>query len=169
MSEPACTASPSADVFALARSRDRVEGSIEIAQMDRLAPLLASTEGRIAWCLTGEADSSGRPAAMLALSGRVTLKCDRCGLDVELPIESESRFWFVRTEEELNRVPIDDSETEPLLGSREFAIAPLVEDELIMALPISPRHPQCRAEDEDAAAPQGHRPLADLAALRSRH
>lgn len=137
--------------------------------MDRLAPLLASTAGRIRWQLTGEVDSLGRPAAILALQGAVVLKCDRCGLDVPLPIASESRFWFVHTEEELNRAPIDESETEPLLGSAAFPIAPLVEDELILGLPISPRHQQCAAADGQAARPEPHGQLAALAALRPRH
>jgi uncharacterized protein len=42
-------------------------------------------------------------------------------------------------------LPIDDAPDEPLLGSRRFDVAALVEEQAILALPISPRHAACTA------------------------
>jgi uncharacterized protein len=69
----------------------------------------------------------------------------------------------------LNAQPIVVDESEPLLGSRNFAPAQLVEDEVILALPISPRHTHCRMEEKSVASPEKHRALAALAALKFRH
>lgn len=169
MTEPVGEVAPTIDVFALARTHGQLEGRVELARLPRLAPMLASTDGAIDWRLTGESDARGRPTARLALRGTLVVKCDRCGLSLELPTDSESSFWFVATEEELNAQPIEVGTAEPLLGSRHFSVAQLVEDELILAVPISPRHLGCRAPDEPELDSDRHRPLALLAALKSRH
>ncbi len=169
MAEPLQEPAPAIDVFALARDHGHVEGRIELARLTRLAPMLASTGGAIGWRLSGEIDARGRPAATIVLRGKLAVRCHRCSLDVDLPIEFASTFWFVRTEEELNAQPIEVDAPEPLLGSRHFPLAQLIEDELILALPISPRHPHCLAVENPETAADRHRPLAALAALKSRH
>lgn len=167
--QPTSDAPPVIDVFALARSGARLEGRIALAALERLAPMLASAEGDAGWKLAFETDARGRPAATLFLRGVLELKCDICGQNLALPIESESRFWFVATEEELNAQPIEADDGEPLLGSGRFAVAQLVEDELILALPISPRHERCQAATESAGEAERQRPFTVLASLRSRH
>jgi len=157
------------DMFALAQSQDRVEGHTRLAAMDRLAPLLAGTHGELAWEVVGSTDFRGRPAAVVRVHGTVLVNCDRCGLRLELPIETDSRFWFVQSEEELNEQPIDVDDSEPLLGSRHFVVEDLIEDEVILALPISPRHPHCAISNEPAKEPDHRRPFAALARLKSRH
>jgi uncharacterized protein len=169
MTEPVAELAPTIDVFALARAHGHLEGRIELALLTRLAPMLASTQGVIDWRLAVETDARGRPAATLALHGTLAVKCDRCGLNLELPTDSESSFWFVATEDELNAQPIEVGEREPLLGSRHFSVAQLVEDELILAVPLSPRHLHCSVAEEPETASGRHRPLAALAALKSRH
>jgi len=62
---------------------------------------------------------------------------------VLLPIDERARFFFVTDEAELGRLPIDDAPDEPLLGSAQFDLAALIEDQVILALPISPRHEGC--------------------------
>ena len=169
MSEHVPDPEPMVDVFAHARTRGLLEGHIDLARMQRLVPLLASSAGEIGWRLSGTIDARGRPAAALSLRGAIVVTCDRCGLKLELPIEFESRFWFAASEAELNAQPIEVGDSEPLLGSRHFSVAQLIEDELILAVPISPRHLHCRAAQEPALDSGRHRPLAPLVALRSRH
>ncbi len=169
MTEPVVEPAPTIDVFALARAHGHIEGHIELARLARLAPLLAASGGAIDWRLTGAIDSRGRPAATLELHGTLVVKCDRCGLNLDLPIDSESSLWFVTSERELNAQPIEVGESEALLGSRHFSVAQLVEDELILAVPISPRHLHCRVAEESETELERYRPLAALAALKSRH
>ena len=133
---------PTVDVFALARSGRYEEGSIAVELLKRLTPLLATPTGTVQWRLQGMIDALGRPAATLSLRADLTVNCDKCALPLALPFEITEHYWFVRSEEELQRLPIDTEEEEPLVGSSTFQIVNLVEDELILALPISPRHPQ---------------------------
>ena len=79
----------------------------------------------------------------------------------------------MRTEQELARIPDDESEDEPLLGSERFDLHELLEDEAILALPISPRHADCAAPapaapDAGAEATGRPHPFASLASLKSR-
>ena len=160
----------SADVWDLARRCSIVQGEVAAADLPRLAEQLADAAGALRFRLTGLTDDLGRPAGRLELDGAVRVICDRCGEALEVPIAERAQFYFVATEEELDRLPIDDAPAEPLLGSPRFDLAALVEEQAILALPISPRHVECALPADAAAgpAPEGetHRPFEKLAVLR---
>lgn len=161
------------DVWDLARRGGARRGRLALADASRLAESLLDRHGAIDFGLHGSIDRRGRPAARLELHGTVTLRCDRCGRPVEVPIDETADFFFVADEAELGRLPIDESPDEPLLGSTRFDLAALVEDQVILSLPLSPRHRDCVAveatDDDGAAEPaETHRPFATLARLTGR-
>lgn len=161
------------DVFELARTAGRVEGLLPVAQMARLTPSLVRTEGELAFEMRGYLDPRGRPAAALSFRGAPLMTCDRCGAPVTCQLAGSARFYFVRSEQELARIPVDESEDEPLLGSERFDLYELLEDEAILALPISPRHADCSlpaqaAPDTGMDAADRPHPFASLAQLKSR-
>ncbi|HEX7155671.1 MAG TPA: DUF177 domain-containing protein, partial [Burkholderiaceae bacterium] len=97
-------------------------------------------------------------------------RCDRCGGDHPWTLDERRGFFFVRSERELNALPIEVDGDEALLGSAAFDLDDLVEDEAILLVPISPRHPQCApaaGPPQDAAEPDRQRPFAALAKLRN--
>jgi uncharacterized protein len=158
------------DVWELSRRRGSIEGALALDSAPRLAGQLADAVGALRYRLSGLVDELGRPAAVLELQGRVRARCDRCGGPVEVPIDERAQFFFVTNEEELGTLPIDESPEEPLLGSRRFNCAALVEEQAILALPISPRHDHCAAPSPvDADHQRGvetHRPFEALASLK---
>jgi uncharacterized protein len=156
------------DVFELARDAGRVEGQLEAAELPRLSDLLAPPMGSIHFDFEGRIDDKGRSAADLRLEGSLGLKCDRCGTRLEWPLDESSGFFFVDDERELTALPITAEGDEPLLGSRQFDLQDLVEEQTILALPISPRHPSCETAAPGAEEPEqaASRPFAALAALK---
>jgi len=158
------------DVWALAQKGGRAQGELALRQLPRLAAELVDTEGSLQYRLEGLIDDRGRAAARFEVDGVVNVRCDRCGESVQLPIHEGAQFFFVADEDELAGLPIDESPQEPLLGSDRFDLAALVEDQVILALPISPRHDHCSgpgAGAEDARGPaETRRPFAVLAALK---
>ena len=158
------------DVWELSRRQGSVEGELALADAPRLAGQLADVDGALRYRMSGMVDGLGRPAARLRVQGRMRARCDRCGGSVEVPMDEEAQFFFVADEEELGRLPIDESPEEPLLGSHRFDVAGLVEDQAILALPISPRHDDCAAaapaEAVRGAEGEMHRPFQALAALK---
>jgi uncharacterized protein len=159
------------DVWELARQRGEVEGDLQLSDAPRLAAELVDTAGALHFRMTGLTDERGRPAARMQLDGEVKVRCDRCGEALAVPIRERAEFFFVEDEATLARLPIDEAPEEPLLGSHRFDLAALIEDQALLALPISPRHAACAigaAPAEESENGQTHRPFAALAALKPR-
>lgn len=158
------------DVWELSRLRGSIQGELAVKVAPRLAAQLADAEGLLRYRLGGRVDELGRPAATLEVDGSVRARCDRCGGPVDVSIREQAQFYFVADEEELSRLPIDESPEEPLIGSRRFDLAALIEDQAILALPISPRHDDCAmpapAQQERGPDGETHRPFEALATLK---
>ena len=161
------------DVFELARARSAVCGRVPLSELTRLAASLSGSEGDLAYEVQGQVDGRGRPAARVRLCGTLRLVCDRCGNALPFELDAAAHFYFVHSEQELARIPVEDSPEEPLLGSTRFDLLALIEDEAILALPISPRHLTCEGEAASATAASDEaserpHPFAALAQLRPR-
>jgi uncharacterized protein len=80
----------------------------------------------------------------LTLSAEVALPqtCQRCLGPVDVPVAFEREFRFVASEE-VAAAEDEESEEDVLVLSRDFNLLELVEDELLMALPVVPKHEVC--------------------------
>jgi uncharacterized protein len=173
------------DTSSFARNGASREGQLELRAMPRLGASLVNRHGTVSYHCEGFVDALRRPSMRLAVHGSLPLRCDRCGAQTDFELAVERVFFFVDTEAELAAIPVDDSPEEALLGSAHFDLAELIEDEAILQLPISARHPDCapaatlpvaeagaaRGEDraQGDASPSGRpNPFAKLAELRGR-
>jgi uncharacterized protein len=77
----------------------------------------------------------------LGLEGRLHLICQRCLQDCAIDLEERRRFILVATEAEADDYPIDDEEQEPLVASQDFNLLETIEDEILLSLPLIPKHP----------------------------
>ena len=101
------------------------------------------------------------------------LVCQRCLQPVDVPLEVRRSFRFV-ADEATAAAQDDDAEEDLLALSRSFDLLELVEDELLMELPVAPRHEACpepvkmTAVDAefDAAPAQRENPFAILGRLK---
>lgn len=138
---------PPLDVLGLAADGAVVERQYPIAGFerlgDRLAERIGSADVRVALQMI-----DGIPSAILQLRAGVVLVCQRCLRPLHRVLESESRLAFVAREEDA--VPGD---YEPIAGDpRRVPLAALVEDELLLALPLIEQH----APGEDCGLPAGN-------------
>lgn len=130
----------------------------------------------VQWSVQGSVvpTSASGPEIWLHLlaSSSVTLQCQRCLQAMDQPLQVDRRFRFVRTEEEAERLDEVSEDDVMVLGPR-LDVVTLMEDELILVLPLVPRHePVCPNPlprpiddlEEDEPAPN---PFAALTALRS--
>jgi len=159
-----------ADVFKFAAGGGVLEGKVAVACLDRLLDQLAGSEGEVCWELSGSIDAEGRPRLDLAVSGRLVLFCQRClgGLDWELKIETA--LLPVRAGQDLPEDELENDKVDAVEVDGEFDVLSLVEDEIILALPIAPRHADCGMPGE-AGTNGGVRresPFATLAGLRGK-
>ena len=78
----------------------------------------------------------------LTASASVPLTCQRCLTAVDCPIEVDQWYRFVATEE-IAMAEDDESEEDLLVMEPQFDLLAVLEDELIMALPLVPMHGVC--------------------------
>jgi uncharacterized protein len=128
------------DAFRLAGERGVIEGTIDAQHLPRVVDALAEGPAAIAWRIEGIADASGRPALSIALKGAVTLTCQRCLADFEWPIDQRTEVLLARDEREMAALDAE-SNAEVVLAQGPVDPLMLVEDELVLALPFAPRHP----------------------------
>ena len=126
------------------------------------------------WAADGEERQSvgGAPEIWLHLHAQtdVTLECQRCLQPYRQPLMPERWFRFASDEDEAARLD-EESEDDVLVLTRWVDLLELIEDELILSLPLVPRHDECpqplTVPDETAPdeTPAAH-PFAALANWR---
>jgi uncharacterized protein len=159
--------SPIVDAFGLARTAAVCEGEVEIARLPRLAESLLSAEGRLRYRIEGRLGDDGHPGAVVHLAATLMLTCQRCNQPLAFDLDRTTDFRFVQDEAEFNALPIDDDETEAVIGSRAMPVLPWIEDEAILSLPLVPRHTDCGLPLTHPAPTMGRRasPFAQLGDL----
>lgn len=164
------------DIFALARDAGRVVGRLRVDDLARLSQSVRETVGEIDFEFIATQDRLGRPLGRLELNGSLSLTCELCEAALAYPLHEVRTYRFARSEREVQCEPIDPGESsELLLGAVRFDVHELVEDEAILAIPISPRHTSCQAAIEakvamsEAESPAADtRPFSVLAQFKSR-
>lgn len=155
------------DPWKLAAAAGRLEGTLPLAALPRLRELLHTAAGRVAVSLQAGVDDRG----VHFIGGRAVtaleLICQRCLAPLVWPLDIPFRLGLIRHEREADDLP---GEYEPLLAAAaELAVADLVEDELILALPLIALHAdtgECRAQGFSAPEPPPARhPFGVLASL----
>jgi uncharacterized protein len=164
------------ELVSLCRQGAELGGQWPLARLERLAQALAApTDGAVAWSASASQRpvTGGEPELWLALkaSVEVPLQCQRCLQTMTEALQVDRRFRFVRSEEQAAELD-EESEDDVLALPPRLDLVALLEDELILALPIVPRHEACpqpllkpAPEADEEAAPH---PFAALAALRGR-
>ncbi|OGB22817.1 MAG: DNA-binding protein [Burkholderiales bacterium RIFCSPLOWO2_02_FULL_57_36] len=133
------------DIFEFCRLKEKREGEVAVADLNRLAGEAADESGMLRWSLQGGSNKTGCQQLMLTVSGPVHLRCQRCLTSFAFSIESESTLVLAADEksaDEIDRL-LDDESIEVIVGSREFDILRLIEDEALLALPLAPKHEVC--------------------------
>lgn len=123
-----------------------LEGTMPVAGLERLASVCADATGDVAWKVIGSLDIHQRPRLLLSVSGEIRLVCQRC-LDVmpfRLDTETAVVITFSEPEaDEVESVLEDDDRTEVIVSDGKVDVMALIEDEALLALPLSARHDVC--------------------------
>ncbi len=152
------------DLFEFCRLARSMSGRVPHGGLGRLE--LADRSGELDWHVEGGQDSKGAPVLHLGVKGPVQLSCQRCLEPLDIDLYLQRRFGVVRSELEAENMPLDDDEFDPVVGSEQFDLLELVEDEVLLSLPVVPRHDSCPvdlvARHASAAPPSPFSALAGL-------
>jgi uncharacterized protein len=167
------------DVKAFAQAGGQLSGHDSLLKYERLSQEAKNLHPdlRVDWTATGEIRTAlggiGQVWLNVQVQATFPMECQRCLTPVDVPLAVERSFRFVA--DEATAEALDDESEEDLLAlSREFDLRELIEDELLMALPVVPRHDECPTavplassdDDFEAASAEKPNPFAALASLR---
>jgi uncharacterized protein len=140
------------DVRAFGRLSGSVAGVTPLPDMPRL---LAEQDSKalpeaaaqdVSWTVTGltkDLRGGAHQTWMHVQAGtRLHMICQRCLEPMEQPLEVDRHFRFVSSEQAAETED-DQAEEDLLVASTSFDALTLIEDELILALPLVPRHGSC--------------------------
>ena len=167
------------DVTAFAKAAGELAGHSPLPSFDRLtesalANALPAGGPDVRWRARGELRPmrGGESQVWLHVNAaaELPLECQRCLKAVDVPLQIERSFLFVHGEETAAQLDTD-GEDDVLALTRALDLRELIEDELLLALPIVPRHAVCPkplvvAAGADDMPDEKPNPFAALAALK---
>jgi uncharacterized protein len=127
------------DGLQFARGGSEIQGTLRQERLPRLAEMQCRAE-RIGYVLRGGTNDQGRPCLRIRASGMLELVCQRCLELLPWPVAVDAELELSQSSQEM---ALADDEVDRVLATRDMSVAQLVEDELILALPVSPRHEGC--------------------------
>jgi len=163
---------PVIDVREFARFDGRLGGTVAAASLARLSELLTDDSGNVTYGVSGRLDGDGNPRLQIEVSSRFTVRCQRCLGPVLQVVASRRELRFVADASLLPEVADEAPDVDDLPIPAAMRVLDWVEDEILLALPISPRHEECgcRPPPNPAAEPDAVvKPFARLSELRFPH
>lgn len=151
------------EVAALAASNAVIETEVALVDLDRIRPLLRRDAGTARGQFRFHRENAA-PVAEGHVSATLTLTCQRCLGEMTLPVEADSELAFVEgagTELAESREPV-------VMTAGQVSLATLIEEELLLALPLAPMHAdtgRCHASAETHEGEPRQRPFAGLREL----
>jgi uncharacterized protein len=169
------------DVAAFAEQDARLDGDWPMTDLTRLAASAAADAppgdvDRVHWQARGEYRPvrGGPPQVWLHVQAdaQIALECQRCLQPVQVAIDARRSFLFVHGEETAAALDAD-SEDDVLALTRALDLKELLEDELLLSLPLVARHDQCSAPapagaEHHVSLEEVPHPFAALAALKGK-
>ena len=131
-------------------ARREFEGRIPLAAMTRLQGGLVDAEGEVRYLLAFDTDSLKVPYLELRIDAMLPLECQRSLRRFLHPAQLVQRLGLIRDEADEAALP---PEYDPLLVPADGMLRPveLVEDELILALPVVPVSPDAEMVEREFA------------------
>jgi uncharacterized protein len=130
------------DVTLLALQGASLERQWPLADLTRLGELLLSNDGSAVARFAFQ-QVEGMPAVEAAVRATVQLRCQRCLRPYGCRLESTAMLVFTTSDAEAGRVP--EGWEAITVDAHRVALAELVEDELLLSLPIVPMHSDAAA------------------------
>ncbi|AYH44735.1 YceD family protein [Azoarcus sp. DN11] len=153
------------DPFKFAAEGRSLIGTIPLAELSRLADVLLDKSGEVQFSLVGEMGIDRKPRMQLAITGELRVRCQRCLGSMAWPLGVKVQFELVRPGQPIPEDELEEDEFDAIEATPDMDVRALVEDEIVLAVPIAPRHEQCEAPRPDGGAVK-ESPFASLEKLR---
>lgn len=159
------------DAWRMVTSQRHFHGSLPIAALPRLCESLADPSGQLRYELEFGRDGLGVAFLAMRVEGALSLICQRSLEAFAWPVSLSTRLGLIRNEADESALPPG---YEALLagGDGELRLSDVIEDELILALPLVPIKPGAAESEEvvysteNAEVRAREHPFAALSSLK---
>ncbi|HEX5337315.1 MAG TPA: YceD family protein [Gallionella sp.] len=162
-------ARPFIDSLDFAKNGKQISGEVAVAELSRLLDELENPQGILSYTVRGGQDKQGTPWLDVSISGTCQLRCQRCLGGLDHPVQLEERL-LLRDQAGLDALDESDDEEEfdSILADTHLDVTGLLEEEILLSLPIAPRHEEgaCQAADGENKQQEEPHPFAVLAKLK---
>ena len=148
-----------------ARIGSALHGAWPVSGLLRLREVLRTEDGTLHYELRGVPEQQGHPALRLKVDGVLQLVCQRCLGALEFAFRLEVSLQLAATQAEVDAEPLTAQGPERIVAGREMPVRDLVEDEVLLALPLAPRHERCAGGQAQAIQDEEKSPFAGLRGL----
>lgn len=156
------------DSLEFARAEQRMSGRLSVASLRRLDDVLFDDKGDVEYTVQGGRNERNRPQLELRITGVLHLQCQRCLSLLNYPVDISSTLLLVARGESTDEELDDPEAPDAIEAAAELDVPALIEEEVLLSLPLAPRHPEGRCErraEIQMEAPQ-QKAFAKLAALK---
>jgi uncharacterized protein len=163
-------ARPFIDSIDFAKNGREISGEAPLAEMTRLLDMLdmlESPQGVLSYTVRGGMNSFGVLLLNVSMAGHVQLCCQRCLNVMDYPISLEERL-LLRDQVSLDALGDDEEEFDSILAEAHLDVLNILEEEILLSLPIAPRHESgdCMAAANGNRQGEAKNPFAALAELK---
>lgn len=156
----------------LADQEAEIKGETTVARLPRLAEFRDSQDEIVEVALRFGRDEERRQSVSGTVKTSLIMTCQRCLEPVRCSVEAHPALVMVYKEDQIKALP---EHLDPwLVTDEKIILSELLEEELLLALPLVAMHEQCptvlhkSAEPAAAAESKRDNPFAVLAQLKSR-
>ncbi len=115
-----------------------MRGEVAVSELVRLGDSVNKRSGNLRYRLVGNLDERQRPRLRLEVTGTLGLKCQRCLGDLSYEVAVDSSLLVLAEGAGGGSVEVDDLDA--VAADPAMDVWSLVEDEVLLALPIAPSH-----------------------------
>ncbi len=156
------------DGLKFAQEHERLQGSVAISTMPRLADVVLEQSGHADFDLKGSVGRNSRAVIDVEVRAKLALTCQRCLDRLDYALERKSRLLLIPDGGRLPDVGTEDPEAEALPASAVANVTDLIEQEILLGLPLSPVHPEGQCKNDVGVQNEGpSSPFAVLAGLKT--
>ena len=163
-------ARPFIDSLDFASNRRKIGGEVPVTELPRLQDFLENQQGILGYSIRGGVDVQGNNFLDVSVTGRCQVRCQRCLETMDYPVQLDTRL-LLRDQASLDAEemhPDEEEEFDSILADAHLDVLGLLEDEILLSLPIAPRHEQgaCQAAGGESRHGEERHPFAALAKLK---
>ncbi|MDP2762309.1 MAG: YceD family protein [Sideroxyarcus sp.] len=137
-------ARPFIDSLDFAGNARQISGEAPVAELPRLLDALENSQGILKYTVRGGVDKQGIPRLDVSISGNCQLRCQRCLGAMEHVVRIDTRL-LLRDQASLDALDSDvaggeEEEFDSILADTHLDVLDMLEEEVLLSLPIAPKH-----------------------------